>query len=51
MADMKTHRLENESLYLKGDDAKAFLKYMNRERTAEEIALYKEADEFYNSKS
>ena len=46
---MKTPSLEKEILHLEGNDAKSFLEYMKRERTAEEKDSYKEADEFYNS--
>lgn len=47
---MKTTSLEKEILHLDGSDAKDFLEYMNRERTEEEVASYKEADVFYKSK-
>lgn len=39
---------QEEILHLKGSDAKSFLEYMNRERSAEENESYEEADEFYN---
>jgi len=42
--------LEKEILRLEGSDANAFLKYMKRERTPEDIKSYTEADEFYKSK-
>lgn len=47
---MKIDILEKDVLHLKGKDAESFFKYMNRERTPEEISLYNEADKFYNSK-
>lgn len=49
---MKTNdpELEKEILRLEGSDAKAFLDYMARKRTKEELESYKEADEFYKSK-
>lgn len=53
MAGMKVTQnpeLEKEILRLEGKDAKAFLDYMNRERTKEEENSYKEADEFYKRK-
>ena len=39
---------QEEILNLEGTDAESFLKYMQRERSAEEQKSYKEADEFYN---
>lgn len=47
---MTAQDLEKEILHLDGKDAKSFLEYMKRERTEEELALYKEADEFYKTK-
>lgn len=47
---METASLEKEILHLEGEEAKDFLAYMNRKRTPEEMASYKEADEFYKSK-
>lgn len=47
---MARQNLEKEILHLDGKDADYFLEYMKRERTEEELAMYKEADEFYKSK-
>lgn len=47
---MEKKSLEKDTLHLEGNNAASFLEYMNRKRTPEEVALYKEADEFYNSK-
>lgn len=46
----KKPELEKEILRLEGSDAKAFLNYMKRHRTVEEVRSYEEADEFYKSK-
>ena len=50
MSRKVTPELEKEILRLEGSDAKAFLNYMKRERSADEKKSYKEADAFYKSK-